>query len=378
MKCNLANNGQWGGRPQKAWSLIELIGVMAVLAVVTTLLVVSTVRHLDLVASQQETSRLRALADALQASILHNDYIPSYTNCASVIATQTGLNVNDVTSNPRGHARAFLIDTNGWFGTAAGSLPYSQTNAGTAQLPTNARLMLVSTMGQDLPVATGMPSASDFAALWNTPPNTVPGSGPWTTWNGRPDDVLIQRVNLSPLFVKLALSSYDSTTNGQYAVGGSVTNMVPTGNGFAAYFLKGTVLKLYTGPNATNTLDATQVLNQDCSFVFEAGLWRDSLVGRDPSSGLGDTSGLVAAFLSATPNTNAAHPITNAQQVLIVQSMINYLSNYNTWAAGNFTDNSLHTSLKNTLQPALMDAVMGIYSTYSHYNNYPTNGAPCP
>ena len=37
--------------------------------------------------------------------------------------------------------------------------------------------MFVSSLGQALPIATGMPSAAEFAALWDLPPGTVPGTG---------------------------------------------------------------------------------------------------------------------------------------------------------------------------------------------------------
>jgi hypothetical protein len=53
--------------------------------------------------------------------------------------------------------------------------------------------------------------------------------------------------------------------------------------------------------------------------------------------------------------------------------MINYMSNYNNWAAGNFTDNSLKSYLKNTLQPAMITQVQGLYLG----SNYPTNAGAC-
>ena len=65
------------------------------------------------------------------------------------------------------------------------------------------------------------------------------------------------------------------------------------------------------------------------------------------------------------------------QQQVVVQSMVNYMSNYNRWAtgpppAGSFSDNLLKTYLKNTLQPNMLAAVQGLYATAR-----PTNGAPC-
>jgi hypothetical protein len=108
--------------------------------------------------------------------------------------------------------------------------------------------------------------------------------------------------------MKLVLSSYLSATNGQYAMDSSPTNAVTFGPGFGAYFLKGTVLKLYRGLPGS-MLDSTQILNEDSSYVFEGGTWKSSLQGR-VTSGVGNISGIVAAFLAATPNTNAQYGAT--------------------------------------------------------------------
>ncbi len=169
----------------------------------------------------------------------------------------------------------------------------------------------------------------------------------------------IQRVNLSPLFVKLVLTTYNSATNGQYSIEPAppnATNRVPFNSGFGAYFLKGTTLKLYTA--ATN-LDSSQVLNEDGSFVYEGGKWKSELRGT-VNSPVGDVAGIVAAFLAATPNSKAVNTNGNAQQVLVVQKFTEYMSNYNAWAVAGFPKGSMKNNLQ-TVQSDMMDAVHGLY-----------------
>jgi hypothetical protein len=84
-----------------------------------------------------------------------------------------------------------------------------------------------------------------------------------------------------------------------------------------------------------------------------------------------DISGVVLAFLNAVPNTDAQNGAN--QQTLVAQAMMNYMSNYNAWAAGNFTDNNLKAYLKNTVQPNMMSTVQGIYQ--GAY--YATNAGAC-
>jgi type II secretory pathway pseudopilin PulG len=357
------------GRRQRLWgfSMVEMIGVLAVIAVLAAVLFPVAIRQLDRMAFDQETARLKALGDTLQSGILRFRYIPSYTNWAPTLASQAGLDLGDVTINLRNHARVFVIDGGGWLST---NTPYAQTYAGTPNAPINARVMLLSSTSDDLPVSSGMLSATDFANLWNTPPRTVP----WNGWNGRAEDVIIQRVNLSPLFVNLVLSTFNANSNGQYRVDAETGPLyqAPKNYGVGAYYLQGTALRLYSGAPASET-NATLILNQNSSFVFEAGVWKNSILGAE-TFGQGDISGIVAAFLAATPNTNAANPTNNLQQVAVVQSMINYMSNYNAWASNSFPNNQLKNDLQNKWQPNMMSAVQGLFlGSY-----YATNALPFP
>jgi hypothetical protein len=349
-------------------TLVECIGVLAILAVIAGLMLPVMLRHLDGLASEVETATLKKLGDALQDSIRRNHYIPTYTNWASVVAAEAGMDIGTVTNNARSRLRVCWIDSSGWLST---NLPYTQTYTGTTNLPANARIMLVSSVGRNLPISSAMPNATDFSDLWNTPEGTIPSSGPWVGWTSSPKDVKIQRVNLSPLFFNMVLSTYTGSTNGQYAVDGGALYPVPRGAGMASYFLQGTLLTLYSG-SPSNTLASTQLISQDTSLVYESGVWKSSIVGT-VTLGVGDISGIVAAFLQAIPNTNAAA----GQQQLVVTRMIDYMSNYNRWATGpspaaSFSDNGLRNYLKNTVQPNMMAAIQGLYATPK-----PTNGMPC-
>src|ERR1051325_9967097 len=59
-----------------AFSLVEMIGILAVIAILAAALAPSLVRQLDKTAADQESAALKALGDALQQSILRKRYIP--------------------------------------------------------------------------------------------------------------------------------------------------------------------------------------------------------------------------------------------------------------------------------------------------------------
>src|SRR6266567_4153921 len=162
---------QAGCAPRKtlrAFSLIELIGVLAVIAILATALVPALIRQMDRIAGEQESAALKSFSDALQSSIMRltpahptSRYIPSDTDWASTVATELGVDIASVTNSPRRQPRFFLIDPALRIGNNSSGLPYNQTNwvagsvdtntAGVVVAPLSPRLMILSSIGRALP-----------------------------------------------------------------------------------------------------------------------------------------------------------------------------------------------------------------------------------
>src|SRR6266542_2765424 len=62
---------------ERAFSLIEMIGVLAVIAILAAVLVPALIRQMDKIAGDQESASLKSFGDALLQSILRNRVIPS-------------------------------------------------------------------------------------------------------------------------------------------------------------------------------------------------------------------------------------------------------------------------------------------------------------
>ena len=358
-----------------AMTLVEVIGVLGITAILAGVLIPVAFRILDRIAREKEAATLRTLGDAFQMSIMKTRSIPAQAGLSQFIATNSGIDLNSVARNLRNRTRMLVFDKGStWF---SANLPYSQSVVGSTAIPDNPRVMLLSSIAGELPFADL--DANQFDSLWKTTEGTLPA---WFT--GDPYDVQIQRVNLASLFVNLLVSTYKPGTNGNGYFGfeGKAPILqAPSGAGTNAYYLRGTALNLRTSTDTNTPPALTQILQEDSSFVFENNVWQSSIVGPIAAPGTGDLTDIVDAFLKAYPNPNSRLYATNAprtQQVQVVYTMRNFMSNYSYWANAGFG-----TPLKNALgldakQAAMMDAVQGLYSVNAQYTNLPPPNMTAP
>ena len=368
---------------QRAFTLIELIGVLVLLAILAAATVPVLIRQMDRIAGDQESDALKSFTDALQQGILRKRYIPATTDWATNIATELGLDVANVRTNQaRRQPRFFLIDPAWQMGTNTAGQAYTQSNVGATNVA-NARVMLVSSIRRVLPagIVSGVPSSTDFNAIWNW---NDAGALPATsfTWPGWPnsDDLKVQRVNLSPLFVRLLLSTYNSTDSPRYSIDSTnwatakvITNGVTV---IDSYFLQNSVLVLHKPQS--NSLDSQQILLRDTAFVFDKNRWRGSIGSASFVTGL-DLGSVVDQFLKAPENPNALYTLAKGSntthQAVVVQKMKDYFDRYAAWAAANFPNSGGIRQAALDAQAAMKDAVQ---DQYLNARTPPVGGVPCP
>jgi type II secretory pathway pseudopilin PulG len=311
-----------------------VIGVLAVIAILAAMLVPSITKRVDFAAWSSENASLSAMKDALVLYVLRSNTIPNQTSWITNISSQLGLAPVNISTNRRNFSRAFLIDNSGWLGNV--TLPYTVPPGGVTTTPSSARLMIVSTIAKGpLPVASGAPGTASFNDIWNTPEGRKPTNSIWTSWAGTNGDLIIQRINLEPLFHRVILvngANNVSSGSGYFSINNNNLAQVPPGaSGTNTYYLDGTVLNLsYT--SATNQVQA--VIHDDLSRIFEYGVWQNQInVGmtNSPPSSYG-IGWLAVTFCNAgwSPNANAQTP----QATLGV--MNSYMGGYTAWANTGF------------------------------------------
>ncbi len=309
-------------------TLIEFIGVLAVLAILALALTPVVIRRMDSAAWTKEVNDMTAISNALVLQILRSNSIPNETSWAASAANWAMRPVSQISTNNRRYARLFLYDSGGWMTNASSGSGYTQTNTGTI-VPSNARLLLVSTIATALPSTNGPLSTANFNTIWDATLYSKPTF--FSTWNGKGDDLVIQRLRLDPTFHRLILANRDASGAAAFSI--NSTNPVNrlsvpnSGTGWSSYYLDGTVVGLWSNTVPTYRF----VLTSDISFTFESGTWRAQLTGggKDNSATAQSFANQATTFL-ATANYAGSHQGADTQGAL--SSFYTFMYAYTLWA----------------------------------------------
>ncbi len=332
-------------RGWRAFSLLEITGVLGVLTILASLALPSLLQQLGERARRLEIERLSQIGQGLREYILRAHQVPAPTTLVSNVAEVLGWPVRWVQETAAGQPRVFLYDPELQIGTTtAATLPYVQTVSGAATL-SGARCLMVSSLGAALPGVIGNPgtnAATVFNLLWDTPDGEQP---PGWSWGGEWRDILVQRVNLQPLFTRVVLNN-NHIRFGRYSVDNTNAPVALTTNSFTAFFLGRTQLGLHgdgTGPlQSVQLVPGAEAANRDPayawypSYVYERGIWRGRLFMESPRprrSG-NDLQAAYEIFMSGPPNVYKVGSVTQSS---VTWAMYNFMSNYVVWAQSGFS-----------------------------------------
>lgn len=328
------------GRRGTAYSLLEMIIVLAVISILVAALLPSFIRHLDRVAGEREEETLRKLAKGFRDGVMVRKVIPDASGWAAHVAGQLGMETGNVLTNARRHARVFLIDPAIHVGVTNASprLPYVQTAVGSRipgvnsifNPPVSPRFLILSTISTPLPntLASGVGATSGanaFTSLWATADGAVPAG--WTFARG--DDLKIQRIDCADLFVQLVLRNRDWTNPPSYSVDGSSRVTVPNGVLTNMYLIRGSDVRLF---NNDLTMEYSELMQFSGTFEYYFATWLSPGVGKGITEpGPMDLERAMKLFMSADPNIYAQQGVT---QAAVSNAMVNYMSNFIVWRDG--------------------------------------------
>ncbi len=200
----------------RGFTLIELIGVLAIMAVLASMVAPKIIQEMQYAQQDAEEENLSRIAEGLENYILDNRVIPASASGTSTwsayVATQVDLPVNNVLNNVLTCTRRYWFDP-----STSLTLEYDQNTIAMASLagytsgskaspPTNPRAMIISDMtsGCGANISSVADNTANFTAVWNQadPDNDPLVEGPF---------LKIQRINLLKLFSIVTLQSISVT-----------------------------------------------------------------------------------------------------------------------------------------------------------------------
>ena len=318
----------------RAWTLVELMGVLSLLAILSAVLVPLMVRELDRIARGLEVRDMAGFASAVEQGIRRQRQIPDATGWAGFVATELGRRVDEVQTNARGGRRLWIVDPRLRVGPASGgTLPFQQRPSGSVE-PVSPRAVLVSSLGEPLPatVRDGVASSTArFNAIWSAPPGSVPSG--WS-WSGKGEDLIIERLHFGSQFIPVVLTQSSEAPSGRFGLDDGETNVVPAGV-FQSWYLRGSLLRLHAADGA---LQVSTVLREAVSLGFERGAWRGRLSFQTAG---GHSTGVTVEesserFVSVPENPVAVGAVGFATPSNALLCVSNFLAVYRIWALAGF------------------------------------------
>jgi len=225
------------------FTLIELIGVLAIIAILLGLIAPNVIGQIKSAKRHAEEKNLGAIAQGIDLYIRQNRDFPATLSALSPDYIQ--LPAANITTNDEGYTRYYVTHPGLSSGSLAAGVPESE-------LP-DARFLLISHLSQNVnPTIT---NDTEFETWWNTDETAR-------------EDLKVYRGQISRLFHLVSISA--DGAGGSYQIEGTATN---SGGGtlalYTKYHLTGASIQ-YDEANTFATAEAAVTLKEDTSFWYDA------------------------------------------------------------------------------------------------------------
>ncbi len=247
---------------QTGFTLMELIGAMAIIGILAAVLAPALTDAIDRAYGSAEEENVQMLVEALEQHILENKTIPNqaFANWVPAIAVFADLAEDDVRFNARGFSRRLYVDPRFFTNTDTNFGGYTQTTGLTAR-PVSPRIMLVSDLTGDAPAPPT--TSADFNAIWdqNAGVGVVEG-----------DQVKVQRLNLAGRFHRVLLVNSD-VQQASFALEAAGAVPVPGAVGgvdgsVTRYLIENTRLSVNFSPFPSGGLNTVTIVSREVAMHY--------------------------------------------------------------------------------------------------------------
>lgn len=224
------------------FTLVEMIGVLAIIAILASLIAPNVIHQLAAVKREAEDEQLGTIARGIELYVRQNRSFP--TTLTALSPDYVAAALGHLTTNPNGFLRYYFVQPN-----ISGFT--NSTGLSTTTLA-DARFMVITHLSQNVNPA--ITNDAEFETWWSTDETGTP-------------DLKIHRGHLGHLFHLLSLSA--NGAGGSYAVDGSPTDsggsmLVP----HTRYHFSGTTISLDEA-NTFNVPEIQFTLTTEAGFQFD-------------------------------------------------------------------------------------------------------------
>ena len=258
----MARLNQYCRKTQRGFTLIEVIGVLSIMAILASVIAPSVLDDIKRARQDKESLTLEGLSAYLQDYIIDNQRIPTRTTAdwTTSIASQGTLPVARIEFNERGFRRGYYVDPQFFSGSDTAFPGYTQT-IGLAAKPVSPRIMLVSSLTANAPSAPT--TATAFNAIWDQSAAASLVESP---------DIKIERINLRNIFHRIILTNEHTNQPGYQLEAGSL-NALPAATGgvdglATRYLIERTRMNLLSDPFPSGNLNQVVMIAGPTNYTY--------------------------------------------------------------------------------------------------------------
>ena len=247
------------------FSLIELIGVLAIFAILASVTTEAVLSRMAASRRQAEVAEMSRLVASMERWVRRKHQLPAPSEWPAVLARVSAIPIATIRTNLHGAPRSWVPDPVWTLAGRGPAMEYRQDAYGTSR-PEGLRMLLISAPNEGVEE----PARLEFQAWWENPTGAMPAHARRDGVVGA-DDVVMERIGFEPLFHRVILNNRSTALPARWAVDRvDVVGSCGPGGHHEAHYIETSQLLLL---DSAGDIQETVLVEGSSSWVFDGVRW---------------------------------------------------------------------------------------------------------